>query len=119
MTQAERPRATRFVRSFVVRYQSLEAGSNAWLTSTLRNFSSTGARFLCERAFRVGEAMVLQLVLPTSREPIMLKARVVWTKPSLLGVLEVGVAFEPSEMTAARAIADAADFYLRKKREAR
>jgi Tfp pilus assembly protein PilZ len=118
MSQAERRRAGRIIRSFMVRYKSFAAGEGAWLTSTLRNFSAGGARFLCEREFRARDAMLLQLLLPTAREPIALKARVAWTQPASLGMVDLGVAFEPSDARAAGAIAQAARFFTAKTKEA-
>ena len=118
MSQPEHRRAARFIRAFVVRYQAFGAKSDAWLTSTLRNFSSVGARFLSGQPFRMGETIVLQLLLPTSRQPIVLKARVVWNKPGSLGSMDIGVEFEPTELAARKAISDAAQFFLRKQREA-
>ena len=117
MTQAERRRAVRIIRSFMVRYKSFASGDGAWLTSTLRNFSSTGARFLCERVFEQREAMLLQLLLPTAKDPVALKARVIWAKPASLGMAEVGVAFEPGDAHAAAAVTHAARFYAAKREE--
>lgn len=115
MNETERRRAMRIIRSFIVRYAS---GSGSWPVSTLRNFSTCGARFFCERAFQVGETCILQFILPTSREPVVLKARVVWTKPSPFGMVDLGVSFEPSDAHAKQALTNAANFFLTKKREA-
>ena len=109
----------RIIRSFLVRYPSPASGQGFWLVSTLRNFSTCGARFFCERTFRVGETTKIQLILPTSREPVVLKARVVWTKASsLFGMVDLGVAFEPSDEQSTKALTSAANFFLTKKREA-
>ena len=118
MKETERRRAMRIIRSFIVRYPSLASGPGFWLVSTLRNFSTGGARFFCERTFQVGETMIAQLILPTSREPVVLKARVVWTKPSPFGMADLGVSFEPSDAHAKQALTNAANFFLTKKREA-
>ncbi len=115
MSETEHRRAIRIIRSFLVRYAS---GPGSWPVSTLRNFSTYGARFFCERTFRVGEAMMVQLILPTSREPVVLKARVVWTKPSSFGLVDLGVSFEPSDERSTKALTNAANFFLTKKREA-
>lgn len=117
MSQQERRRAARIMRAFVVRYQAFGAKSDAWLTSPLRDFSSGGARFLSGQPFRTGETIVLQLLLPTSQQPIVLKARVSWNKPGSLGSVEIGVEFEPTALAARKAISDAAQFFLRKQRE--
>ena len=119
MSETERRRVMRIIRSFIVRYPSPTSGQGFWLVSTLRNFSTCGARFFCERTFRVGEAMIVQLILPTSREPVVLKARVVWVKAlALLGMVDLGVSFEPSDEQATKALTSAANFFLTKKREA-
>ena len=118
MSEAERRRAIRIIHSFIVRYQSLPAAPRSWLVSTLRDFSQTGARFLCDHPFGVGETMNPQLGLPTSKEPVTLTARVVWTKPSRLDVTELGIEFTPPDERAASVITAAADFFLVKKQEA-
>ena len=118
MSEAEHRRAMRVIRSFVVRYQSLPAAPRSWLVSTLRDFSQTGARFFCDRPFGVGEAMSLELVLPTSKEPVTLTARVVWAKPSRLGMTELGIEFTPPDERAASVITAAAAFFLVNKQEA-
>jgi c-di-GMP-binding flagellar brake protein YcgR len=118
MSEAERRRATRIIHAFMVRYRSLASSSPSWLVSTLRDFSGTGARFLCERGFEVGEAMRMQLLLPTSPEPVALNACVVRTKPSPLGMVEVGVAFEPPDEPSTQALAGTVEFFLARQRGA-
>lgn len=115
MADTERRHAERVAHAFVVRYKFVWAGEAVWLVSTLRNFSRIGVRFLSERRFGEGDELVLQLFLPTSKEPVWVRARVMWTKPAQWGTFDLGVAFEPTEAAARKAITDAADFFLRKK----
>ena len=114
MGDVERRRATRVARTFIVRYQSSWSGERFWSASTLRNFSRAGARFLVERELKVASSMLLQLVLPTSKQPVWVSARVVWSRPAQWGTVDLGVEFEPAETSAVEAIAEAADFFLRK-----
>lgn len=115
MAERERRLAERVAHAFVVRYKFIWAGEAMWSVSTLRNFSRVGARFLSERLFGEGDKLVLQLLLPTFKEPVWVRARVIWTKPAQWGTFGLGVAFEPTEAAARKAITDAADFFLRKK----
>ena len=115
MVDTERRRAERVAHAFVVRYKFVWAGEAVWSVSTLRNFSRVGARFLSERLFGEGDELVLQVLLPTAKEPVWVRARVIWIKPAQWGTFDLGVAFEPTETAARKAITDAADFFTRKK----
>ena len=102
---AENRRAPRIARSFMLRYQP--PGKSTWLLSPLRDLSSGGARFLSEHDFAGGEVFEMQLVLPTSTQPVQMKARVAWVKPWRAGLVEVGVTFDPGDMGVQRTIDEA------------
>ena len=102
---AEQRRAPRLHRSFMVRYQP--PGKTAWLMSPLRDLSSGGARFLSEHAFTAGDLFEMQLVLPSTPQPVPLKARVAWAKPWRGGLLEIGVTFSPGDAGIQRTVDDA------------
>jgi hypothetical protein len=106
----------RVKRAFLVRYRTPGVSSGrVWSTSPLRDFSGTGVRFLAEHPFEAGQRMTLQLLLPMAREPVEVAARVAWAKPTMSGLVELGVAFEAEqEERARRLIHDAAAFFLRK-----
>lgn len=96
----------------MVRYQSPQTPA-LWSMAPVRDFSSVGARFIAEYPFAVGTRVSLQLVLPTSTRPIALEARVVHAKPRGTGMVEIGVSFEGADEGARRAVAEAADVFLR------
>lgn len=110
--EAERRRAPRINRSFMLRYQP--AGSSAWLLSPLRNLSSKGARFLSEHPLVEGDTLEIQLVLPTATQPVSLKARVTWAKPWRAGLVEVGLTFDPGDVGVQRTIDDAVSRLLQR-----
>ena len=91
----ERRRHPRVEYPFMVRYQSRRR-PGTWRMAPLHNLSVCGARFLCECPFEIGEALDLELILPSAKEPVTLKARVVWSKVAnaALSLHEYGVAFE-------------------------
>ena len=94
-TPQEQRRAQRVARSIMARYR---VGTRAtWLMSPLHDLSSGGARFLSEYPFTVAEQFDLQLLLPTAPQPVVVRARVAWTKPGPLQMVEVGVTFDPGD----------------------
>jgi Tfp pilus assembly protein PilZ len=105
MSQAEHRRAPRIAHPFMVRYQP--PGKNAWLMSPLRDLSSGGARFFSEHVFTGGDVFEVQLVLPSSAQPVPLKARVAWVKPWRAGLLEIGITFDPGDVGVQRTIDEA------------
>ena len=106
----------RIARAFMVRYQPpASRGSDSWATSPLKNFSRTGARFFSDYEFKIGEWILLQMLLPVSKQPVWVKARVVWMKPAPMGIVDVGVAFGLSDPAAQQAIDQAATFLQRRR----
>ena len=103
----EQRRSPRIRRSFMVRYRSPGLLEAVWLVSPLRDLSSGGARFLSERPFAVGSLLETQLLLPASRDPILLRARVTWAKPWRFKIAEIGVTFEVDDSKKQDAINDA------------
>lgn len=111
---AENRRAPRIAHSFMLRYQP--PGKTAWLISPLRDLSSGGARFLSEHPFTRGDLFEMQLVLPTAKQPVLLKSRVAWVKPWRAGLVEVGVTFDPADVGVQRTIDDAVGKLLSQKK---
>jgi len=114
MSDAENRRTPRIVRSFMVRYRLPTTRQAGWLVSPLRDLSSTGVRFVCEQAFSVGALLEMELLLPTAKQPVPLKAKVVWTKPVQWGMVELGATFEPVNATVQQMIDDAVAYSLHK-----
>ncbi len=104
----------RVARSFLVRYRGANNGQQGWLVSPLRDFSVRGARFMSERSLILGDVLELQLVLPTSPKPVALTGKVAWTKLGKLGLVEVGVVFEPVEVALQQALEKAVQRFLEK-----
>ena len=113
MANPEHRRAPRVSRSFLVRYRCPVDGQAAWLTSPLRDFSAEGARFASEFAFfNVGDPIELQLLLPQAKQPVVVSATVVWTKPlQFRMMLEVGVTFAASDAATKEVITHAVAFF--------
>ena len=114
-SQEEQRQAPRVAHQFIARYRPV-TGNTGWLMSPLRDLSSGGARFLSEHPFLAGETVEMQLILPTSSQPVLLRARVAWAKPAKLGTVELGVAFDPEDTGVQRAIDKAVVYLLTKGR---
>ncbi len=111
MKRIERRRAVRLPLTFMVRYQYPGSQRAVWSSAPLRNFSRLGVRFISEYPFQVGATVALQLILPTSEQPVWVEARVAWTQPSRLGMTEIGVAFQLADAQTREAIVSAAVFF--------
>ena len=116
MSSAEQRREPRVMHSFMVRYRATARGQTSWFVSPLRDLSSGGARFLCECLFEVGTVLDMQLLLPMSEQPVVLKARIAWAKPGPLNLTEHGVTFNPDDSRVQRVIDMAVAHFLRKQR---
>ena len=114
MSQPEQRRSRRVNRSLLIRYRGPTMPEGTWLISPLRDFSSSGARFLTERFFRVGESLDIQLVLPVARDPAVLTGHVVWKRPSTMGLTELGVTFTAERPETQQLIDVAVAQFLRK-----
>lgn len=116
MSESEHRRDPRITRSFMVRYRAKDAQSLSWSLSPLRDLSGSGARFMCEGAFPVGTLLELQLLLPTMKQPVSLKALVAWAKPGPFDLAEHGVTFDETDPQIQRLIDIAVVFFLSKER---
>ena len=111
MSESEHRRAPRITHGFMVRYR--RPSDKGWAVSPLRDLSSAGARFLSEQTFAIGTELDVQLVLPTTKEPLALHARVARILPSRMDLVEYGVTFE-TNVPAVQAINDAVEYFLHK-----
>ena len=107
--QRKRPRVN---RPFMVRYRPASKEEAKWFVSPLRDLSSGGARFITEYPFFAGDTFELQLLLPASREPVLLKARVAWVKAAHLSMSEIGVTFDPGDIGIQQTIDQAVAYFL-------
>ena len=103
----EQRRSPRAASHLLARYQRHGPTGAGWCVSPLRDLSSGGARFLSERPFAVGELFKLQLLLPNTPEPIWVMTRVAWVKPTVMGMQELGVAFDAGDAAIQRLIDEA------------
>ena len=96
MDGKERRRFIRVQHPFTIRYRDATESDKPWLITTVRDLSLGGARFIADQAFDVGQALELQVVVPVSRQTIVLRAHVVWANPKnpALRLYEYGVAFD-------------------------
>ena len=114
MSSAEQRREPRVARSFMLRYRATESDQAAWFVSPLRDLSGGGARFISEYKFEIGTTLEMQLLLPTSEQPIPLKARIAWAKAGPLNLTEHGVTFNPGDVRVQQIIDTAVAHLLRK-----
>ena len=114
MADAEHRRNPRIARSFMARYRITTLNETMWLVSPLRDLSSTGARFLSERALIAGDLLEMQLILPVAPQPLPLTARVAWVRPGPMDMVEVGVTFNPGDSGIQQTIDDAVRHFLKK-----
>ena len=108
-------RSPRIAHSFVARYWP-KKGESRSLVTQLKDFSGTGARFLTEHAFAVGDALAMQLLLPVSKEPVSVQARVMWVRTTArgkIGLMDVGVAFDAIDVKAQQVIDAAVAHFVR------
>jgi len=75
----ERRRYVRLNIPLEVNY-SLQGKDGKQLKSITKNVSPNGARFVIEGALAKGATLDITIKIPTSLEPIPIKARVVWSK---------------------------------------
>lgn len=79
MSAEERRRFPRVGHPFLVRYRAA-TGDMSWRLAPLRNLSADGVCFRGEHTFQVGEEFDLEIILPTVKQPVRAKARIVWSK---------------------------------------
>jgi len=103
----ERRRSPRIAHPFLIRYRS-SGSEGTWRIAPVRNLSAHGACFRGEYDFQIGEEVVLQLILPSSKQPLSLTARVVWSKRvnEPLHLIEYGVEFHHPDPSTQRLISE-------------
>jgi hypothetical protein len=112
MGDEEQRRSPRIPRAFMVRYRCAAKGMTGWLVSPLRDLSSGGARFISERIFAVGDELEVQLLLPASRDPLALRAKIAWASAGKLGMMELGITFDAHDTAVQQVIDEAVAHFL-------
>ncbi|MBI4343575.1 MAG: PilZ domain-containing protein [Candidatus Omnitrophica bacterium] len=110
--------AQRVKHPFMVRCRLSSSATSAWAMSPLRDLSASGARFVSEEGFAVGDELDLQLLLPVSKDPLLVRGKVAWVKPGPMALREYGVAFELADERSRQLIAEAVAHFTKKSQEA-
>ncbi len=90
---AERRHYQRVPLPFDAKYRLYGDLSTSWRTIRTMNISAGGMRFRSADLMEEGAVLDVQMVLPASPEPIVIKARVVWSQAMGSGVTENGAEF--------------------------
>lgn len=91
----ERRQFPRIHEPCTVRYRRSGEIASAWSRVTVINLSAGGLRFRCaDEPLEPGAPLQIQVALPGFREPMTLKALVVWNQLHASGVTEVGAEFQ-------------------------
>jgi len=89
----ERRRDHRLAQPFQARYRLYGELTESWRTMTTVNLSVSGLRFRSAGLIEVGDELQIELLLPTSREPLVVRGRIIWSQPMASGVVENGAEF--------------------------
>lgn len=90
----ERRRDSRLAQPFQVRYRLYGELTESWRTAMTVNLSASGLRFRSADLMEIGRELQVELLLPTSKEPLVLRARIIWSQPMASGVTENGAEFD-------------------------
>lgn len=93
MSASEHRRDLRVTKGFMARYRLRGETRSEWRMSPLKDLSRSGARFLCEHTFAIGDVLDVKFLLPVANEPVAVMARVVWVRQRPAGLTEHGVLF--------------------------
>lgn len=89
----ERRRDSRLAQPFQARYRLYGELTESWRTITTVNLSASGLRFRSPNLMEVGQELQLELALPSYREPLTIRGRIIWSQPMASGVVENGAEF--------------------------
>lgn len=115
MSGEERRRFPRLTHPFLVRYRA-STGDTSWRIAPLRNLSVEGVCFRAERTFQTGEEFDLELILPADKQPIPVRARIVWSKlvNPALQLTEYGAQFSAMDASSRALIGKTVASFLEK-----
>lgn len=89
----ERRRFFRVPIPFDAKYRFFGELTQGWRTVRTLNLSAGGMRFKSSDLLDVGGFVEVQIQLPSEREPLMLRGRIVWSQAQASGVTENGLEF--------------------------
>ena len=106
----------RVSKGYMIRYRSGSSLSDKadWAVSPLRNISETGVSFLSEQLFPAGSELEMQLLLPSTPEPIIVKGTVVAIRQTSPKLMQLGIQFTDPDAEAQAAIRQAISKFLRR-----
>ncbi len=89
----ERRQFPRVLQPFDAHYRFYGDLMGGWRVVRTLNLGAGGMRFRSEDQLEVGARLEIQLNLPIFREPLVLRAQVIWCQTLAAGVVENGVEF--------------------------
>jgi hypothetical protein len=111
---AERRQFDRVGEAFEVKFRKRSQLGEVWKPATVLNLSAGGMRIQSPELLKTGQALELQLALPTLRGPLTLYAAVAWSQLLAAGVTEYGVAFAELSPDQQVAIDELVQFLLKR-----
>lgn len=113
----ERRKDARVEKHFMAYYKRAGKLDKSWRMSPLKDISGSGARFLCEEKYAVGDQLELKLYMPASPKPQRMSATIIRMRETENGWNEVGVRFGSMDAPIQQAIDSIVKRFLKKKRE--
>ncbi len=89
----ERRRFGRVAQPFDARYRMYGQLMESWRTIRTLNVSAMGMRFQSADLLEDGAVLEVEIALPILREPLTLRARLIWSQTVASGVTENGAEF--------------------------
>ena len=89
----ERRRFWRLEGLFGAQYRLVGQLMESWRQIRISNLSAGGIRFTGEDLLEAGAPLELRIELPTMQQPLLIRARVIWSQSRGAGVAESGAAF--------------------------
>ena len=93
MGQDERRKDTRVEKHFMAHYRPAQTTDEPWCMSPLVDVSKSGARFLCEKEYAVGDHLELELHMPFAPKPQRMRAVIMRIRETTNRWVEIGVSF--------------------------
>ena len=89
----ERRKDPRAVLQLQVRYRVLGASLDVWYAATVENISAGGVKLVTDQLLEEGSSVEVEIILPSRKDPYILRGSVVSEHPASLGRLEYGITF--------------------------
>ncbi|MBI4342516.1 MAG: PilZ domain-containing protein [Candidatus Omnitrophica bacterium] len=89
----ERRRFPRVPQSFAAQCRSLGGLSESWRAVRTVDLSAVGMRVRSDEPFEFWTTLEIRIQVPSLREPLDLRGRVVWSRTPPSGMTEMGIEF--------------------------